>query len=276
MTERMSLEQFSNLGRDEMVQALRVVDPALVKGKTRAKKEELIAIYRSLPVGPLKPVAEDVAYVLKKEGEEPKVFTDVDVAISALKAEGNGMVVVGHADPSVELRALARKNLETALIASEPTPHVHGPGCGHQHEFPTLMGMEGLERVNPSMPMMPFQDGAVIEIPKAVDPDYVLRSTGEPGPLNDKQKRIVDRFVANYNLFCENPQNSTARREAKTAIYDLKTAGVILHQKFESELAKGAASVREARRQWAKGGDSVAALIKPTTKPAEAASEKSA
>lgn len=291
MTERMSLAQFKDLGRDEMVKVLQARDASLVKGKTRAKKDELVEIFRTSlmdELGELSKKAPAIVHVeaLKKEqedagvkivvpgkdGGDPQVFSDPQAAIAAMKAQGGLEMLDGDN---------ARKRLSEMLgpvFSGErlEAPHVHGPDCGHDHqEFPVLAGMEDLERVNPEMPVMPFQDGAVIAIPPpsgpATEPDFVLKNTGQPGELTEKQKRIVDRFIANYNAFCNNPQNSTARREAKSAIYDLKINGVILHPKFEAGLAQGAANVREARRQWAAGGGSVKELAAKST-----AEEKSA
>lgn len=229
MTNRITLEQFAALDRDTMVETIRQRDPALVKGKTRAKKDELQKIYRESLLEELGTLSQTAHSILSAEAQVG------DVGISK---------VSGGRVPE----------------------HVHGPGCGHHHEMPAIAGTEEMARVNPEMPIMPFQDGAVIQIPpdhQHQEPDYVLRETGLPGELDEKRKRLVDAFVKEFNKVMENPANSTARREAKDYIFRLKVAGVILNKSFAERLDERAKHVRDVRRIYKLTG------VNPSAKSAE-------
>lgn len=141
--------------------------------------------------------------------------------------------------------------------------HVHGPGCGHDHTLPAVAGMNDLVRVNPELPVMPFQDGAIIPVPaEQSEPDYVLKDS-EQKELTPKQSALIDRFRSNFNTFCRNPQDSGARREAKDAIYRLGVAGVVLHPRFDEMLADGARRVREFVKKEKLGVSAVAAAAAP-------------
>ncbi len=309
MTDRITLAQFADLDRDTMVGTILKRHPARVKGKTRAKKDELLKLYRQSLLEELNALCSHVeeetvgekmdlhsiGLQLEAGGKEyrfkthAEAFAWLDVmkstqlrgptAESVVVDEANfvpaddgkpKIILVGEdgsvdfnkvfTDEKVAVDAIMRRHQEAKEHA-----HVHGPGCGHHHEapvvemsdlmdFPALAGTEGMQRVNPEMPVMPWQDGAVIPIPPAqqvqAEPDYILKSTGEPGELNEKQKRLVDAFVVSFNKVMENPADSASRREAKGYAYSLKVAGVIISQKFHTALDSQAKHVREARRNF--------------------------
>lgn len=380
MTKSMTLADFGNLTRTKMVDFLKGINPELVRGKTRAKTEDLVNVYKTHLLEKLGEMSREAGAIIErettvkegevfnltkdsvtshaavmmtiageqhsfstheealaflesqrealgpdyaklevellnrmgvsisvsqdrklafvvqgKEGDTPQMFDDPHKAIQALLASGavripdsgrnSGRLMTvgdgleGHLDalhrlaaevqppvllePKTTLRGLKPK----AIIADEIQDflHVHGPDCGHDHELPMLAGMEEFERANPELPTMPFQDGAVIQLPPSPqDTDFILKSTGQPGELNEKQRIIVLRFKKAYETFCTNVEDSGARREAKSAIYDLKNAGVILHPRFTEELEKGAKMVRDARRIHKMGVD-VSKTVKSTS-----------
>lgn len=350
MEQMMTLADFKTLTRDKMVEHLRSIDPALVKGKTRAKTEDLVKVYKGVLLEKLNTVAHEsgiitgidfatgpdhtvvsltiageqhhfesyeealtfleskrpilgadygrletemlnhmgigissddgkrLLFVVQgKDGDKPQVFEDPHTAIAELVKLGGpskaatdlvsptGRIMpplvtrsaLEHAGTAEVVRRMQQGHKPDVILVDEAQHvHVHGPDCGHPElELPVLAGMENFERVNPEMPMMPFQDGAVIEMPAPTDADFVLKSTGEPGELSPKQRVIVERFKKAFETFQKNVEHSGARRDAKAAIYDLKCAGVILHPKFAAELDKGAKLVRDARRNFKLGVD---------------------
>jgi hypothetical protein len=79
----MNIEEFQKLSREAMVEVLRDKSPELVRGKTRAKKTELVEIYSAcLSTGSKEAVAETVAAmgaaVVELKEELPHVVEIVD------------------------------------------------------------------------------------------------------------------------------------------------------------------------------------------------------
>lgn len=325
MTDRITLAQFQDLDRDTMVDTIRKRHPHLVKGKTRAKKDELLKLYRLSLLEELNTLCSHVeeetvgeemelhsiGLQLEAGGKEYRFKTHaeaftwletmkstqlrgptaesivIDEANFVPADDGKPKIILVGEDGSVDFNKVftdEKVAIDAIMRRHHDATHVHGPGCGHHHEapvvemsdlmdFPTIAGTEDMQRVNPEMPIMPFQDGAVIAIPPAqqvqAGPDYVLKSTGEPGELDVKQKRLVDAFVTAFNKVMENPADSTSRREAKGYAYSLKVAGVIISQKFHIALDSQAKHVREARRNYKLTGidnvkDAAAAVAKDT------------
>lgn len=268
MTTHLTLNAFEALTRNDQYEELKRLDPTRAKGHSRSAKATLRALY--LETIASIPVAEMIDHPYERLAELPtedKTVIGVDLGTGPDKTAV--VLVTQDAEGNFSTHDTAEDAAKAMLKGdTNMTGHAHGPDCHHEVplELPQVHGVQEIVRANPDLPTMPFQDGAVIPLPPAAnEPDYVLKETSLPGPLNGRQARIFMRFELAYKKFCENAANSTARRDARSAAYDLKVAGVILNPKLLATLADGAKQVRDARRAHKLGGGDLKDLLKEKT-----------
>jgi len=99
-------EQFSQLTRDEMYKTLLSASPDLAKGKSRAKKEELTALYDSLRAAhdtfevPFPPSTEEMKFVGGVGPEDVRILPDSTTALLPQLADVEKMVPVNPPAPA--------------------------------------------------------------------------------------------------------------------------------------------------------------------------------
>lgn len=285
-------EEFEALTRDEMYGALRELDPVRAKGRSRAKKEELTDLYRDA-------LEAKTATLLAVEDHGDGFFETSDPAAAAALVLGQPVAMIPHehvvteesktcghcggpltepegkpgwkgcvpCDWSAPVTFSPKSELAVAVEHNEP--HVHGPGCNHDHELPKLAGVEELQRLNPEMPPMPLIDGGVL-VPRTEEDHMFTFKDGVDRLLTEKETVVFERLKKSYAAFCENPANTPAKRAVLDDIYALKISGVIVNPKFTENVKKGRADLREARRAWDRGV--TPAALKDAAKTAEAES----
>lgn len=245
-------DEFAALTRDGMYQALLHVSPTLARGKSRAKKEELIDAYQTAADTDSIPVLE-----VKKDAEGNAVAEPLTVPSS------------GGPDGTLVDRPPVTAEETYADIADAPEPppddyspaearlseHIHGPDCNHDHELPKLAGMDDFVRVNPEMPSMPITDGQILQLPP--DPGELMFTfkDGNPRMLTEKEQHILNRLQREFEAFQANPANSDAKKSVLADIYALKNLGIIANPKFVETIKAGRDHVRDVRRKWKLGVD---------------------
>ena len=234
-------DEFTALTRDAMYKALLYVSPTLAKGKSRARKEELIELYSTAASTDSIPVVK-----ISKSGAERVEPSD---------EPQRGIPWMGDVNDSAAIAACAKKPTEAAQtvttednsdlreVQEEASAHVHGPNCDH-----------GPQRVNPEMPVMEMKDGAVFEVPP--DPEdllFVFKDT--PRELTEKDKTLLRSVQKNFEIFQKNPAHNAAKRQIQTDTYALKILGIIVNPRIAETLKAGRNYVRDARRKMRAGVD---------------------
>lgn len=274
-------DEYAKLTRDGMYQALLYVSPTLAKGKSRARKEELIELYKdaantdSIPVvkvsesGPerVEPSDEPQREAPSEKMVEANESVDAAIASTRKLPDGSvtrevppnddGVVLAGGfpRQPDFSEEAVAQQKHQGASMSS----HVHGPDCNHNEtvtasDLPKVAGVEELQRVNPEMPVTEFEDGAVFQIPP--DPSTLLFTfKGAPRELTEKEKYLLDSMQKNFETFRTNPANSDAKKATLRDIYALKVSGIIVNEKFSQTIKEGRDYVRDVRRKMKLGVD---------------------
>lgn len=271
-------DQFIALTREGMYEELKRIDPAAAKGKSRATKQDLKDAYRASLVELYSPpglksaeqLAEDAAagHIVEASGDVEAATAEMrkdetralirDLAKTSLMGAVEGLLNNIPKVPFNDFPPSTKSyNGEDMVGDDSPLEHVHTAECGH---LPEVAGVAEMHRVNPVMPEMPFQemhDGSVVQLPPDdAEREFVYRDSGrQDRPLTTKQEGLWGQFIKAFKVFQDNPADSGARRTAKAYAYDLKVNGVLVNPKFLETLAKGAAHVREVRRQHKLGID---------------------
>lgn len=272
-------EEFAKLTRDGMYQALCYVSPTLARGRSRAKKEELIELYQdaadtdSIPVLEVKEdsggnvVTEAVVPTADPNEQDatlanpPTIPVVEGPSLSNILKQALGEI---HADQIIEDEVSFMPDFSDEAVAEQKhqdismSTHVHGPDCGHDHP-PQLAGMDDLVRVNPEMPSAMMQDGAVIQLQPEGEPMFTFKDA--PRELTSKEQVLLDRLRKNFDIFTSNVVNNEAKRNVRADIYALKVCGIIANPKFEETIKSGRDHVRELRRKW-KAGVDIAEAVK--------------
>lgn len=278
-------DEYAKLTRDGMYQALLYVSPTLAKGKSRARKEELIELYKdaantdSIPVvkvsesGPERVEPSDEPPPRVPPEKMVEVNESVDAKKHRYKDGGPDCVDCGAFGPNTEpsepcpgqvptiednddLEEGQEASMAWAQEVAHHLPnHIHGPECEHDHTpLPRVAGVEELQRVNPEMPVTEFEDGAVFQIPP--DPSTLLFTfKGAPRELTEKEKYLLDSMQKNFETFRTNPANSDAKKATLRDIYALKVSGIIVNEKFSQTIKEGRDYVRDVRRKMKLGVD---------------------
>lgn len=200
--------EYVKLSRDEMYKALAELNAEMAKGKSRAKKEVLIDAYQA--------AVKDYAEKLGASEVPPDE-------------------VVNEDDKPKEPKKLVTLGAASALMEATK-------------DLPPVAGVADLERVNPPMPEMELNDGAVLLQKPDEDRLYIFRD-GIERELTPREKVYLDRLQKNFDAFCKNPFSTDAKREALSAIYSLKTCGIITNPKFTQTIKKGRRDVKDFRKQ---------------------------
>jgi len=249
---------YLELSRDEMYGALRDIDPTRAKGKSRAKKEELVDLYSAALQEHAKvhfQTEEDRTKGSDFEEsaelvQDPTPIVEMD---TILKKGDHQVVVVGDGSHGESLRQAALdRGHSVVMVPEDHGHHVHGPNCVHLHgsALPLLAGTEEFERVNPEMPGL-IGDGGILHVPSEEDRLFTFKNGDRE--LTEKEKFIIDRLSKNFDAFCANPANNEAKRDVLADIYSLKVSGIIANPKFAETLKKGRTDVRDFRRQQKMG-----------------------
>jgi hypothetical protein len=243
---------YLELSRDEMYGALRDIDPARAKGKSRAKKEELIDLYGEAlqQYASVYGKPDDPEENLREEMRGAELVQDPTPTVDLAKGD-HRVVVVGEGSHGDALRQAALDRGHSVVVVDKE--HVHGPDCNHirGNELPTLAGMDEFERVNPEMPGL-LGDGGILHLPSEQDRLFTFRDGVDRAPT-EKETMLIDRLTKNFDVFCANPANNDAKRDVLADIHALKNSGVIANPKFAETLKKGRADVRDFRRQMKMG-----------------------
>ncbi len=286
-------DEYAQLTRDGMYQALLHVSPTLAKGQSRAKKEVLQELYAraaqsdSIPTMKIEQTEDGVTAV-------PAGPPEVKELDGARMAEANRSVdeamfraqtepQVQYIDPAQDLAAHGElpptgepvmPNVDYAELESRVAIGVDmasGPDqtATVSAPLPQMAGLEDLDefvRANPPMPEL--RDGDVYMLPpeqQQGDPLFTFR--GEARELTDKEKRLIESLKKNFEVFRNNPAHTDAKRAVLADIYALKTCGIIANPLFVTRIKEGRAMVREARAKFRAGVDmsEIAKSEKPAT-----------
>jgi hypothetical protein len=101
--------------------------------------------------------------------------------------------------------------------------------------------------VNPPMPAIEMQDGAVLGIPPEPPRKYMFKD-GVERELTEKQAHLLRHAEQAFAQFCANPANKEAKRAFESNSWSLKTTGVLLNPQYFSTIREGRSWLRNARR----------------------------
>jgi hypothetical protein len=303
-------EQFEALTRDGMFVELSRVSSALSKGKSRAKKEELIKLYEqarseSTAADTVPPSDADVpplpelnlagVQTGRLQSKEPNLsntpkpdYAFSDDVKEAMKPQPVPVIMEDEVTGEVKSFSSPREAMAAVIAArgESATADLRRPGTGGVYgtiedgpelevpnvgqsplDPPALPGLEGMDEpmvpVNPAMPMLALEDGAVLNLPPRVEERKFIFKDGEDRPLTDKQKYLLTSAEQAFDRFRQNPADKHAKKEFESFAFSLKSTGILLNPKYFEALKQGRDAVRDFRRKARSGVDIEAATEKP-------------